>query len=256
MLIFPRMRAAPTPIPDGCGNDRTFGAAGARVMKQIIIAQSIMHFIRDSDTIFKRGNIGVLAAATCEEMLNMQGVRKSDLVVIDASMPVMGGVKLCAALRGKDDLRNVSIILAVDDNVEAGLRSSEARANAVIRKPVDPIELFSRISELLIIPQRKDLRVLLRAAIDANGKPVSFLGMSLNISISGMLLETDMALRQGERFSAIITISHRECAVDCQVVRAVPAGKRFQYGVKFVNMDTKTLVILDQFVKGSIGSRS
>jgi CheY-like chemotaxis protein len=189
-------------------------------------------------------------------MLDLQCARRSDLVVIDASMPMMGGVKLCQEIRHNDDLKNVSIVIAVDDGDEVQLQCRDARANAVIRKPVDPLELFSKISELLVIPERKDLRVLLRASIAGSDKTVSFLGMSHNISISGMLLETDHVLRQGDRFSAIINVSHREFAVECRVIRASAAGKRFRYGVQFLNLDTKTLVILDQFVKGGIAIKT
>ncbi len=222
-------------------------------MKKIIIARSIMHAIGDQDTLFKRGNLAIFTARTCEEMLNIQGVRKADLVVIDASMQQMGGFKLCSAIRGDDDLKKVSIILAVDDTEEERVQSRDARANAVVVKPVDPVQLFSRISELLIIPQRKDLRVLMRATIKGREKSVSFLGMSHNISISGMLLETDQVLSQGDRFSAVITVSHREIAFECLVRRVVPDEKRIQYGVQFVNPDTKALIIVDQFVKGGIG---
>jgi DNA-binding response OmpR family regulator len=171
-------------------------------------------------------------------------------------MPMMGGIKLCQAIRENDDLKKVSIVMAVDDGAEALVQCREARPNAIIRKPVDPLELFSKLSELLVIPERKDIRVLMRASIAASDKTVSFLGMSHNISISGMLLETDYALRQGDRFSAIITVSHREFAVECRVIRAAAAGKRFRYGVKFLNLDTKTLITLDQFVKGGIASKS
>ncbi len=210
-----------------------------------------MHAIGDQDTLFKRGNLAIFTARTCEEMLNVQGARKADLVVIDASMQLMGGFSLCSTIRGDDELKNVSIILAVESEEELA-RSRDAGANAVVLKPIDPVELFSRISELLVIPHRKDLRVLMRSTIKGRDKAVSFLGMSHNISISGMLLETDQVLSVGDRFSTVITVSHREISFECLVRRVVATEKRLQYGVQFVNPDTKALIIVDQFVKGGI----
>ncbi len=236
-------------IPGGYASDGT--ALKSVRMKKIIIARSIMHAIGEQDTLFKRGNLAIFTVRTCEETLNLQGVHKADLIVVDAAMQLMGGIKLCSAIRGNSDLKSVSIIVTVDTEEEQA-RSREAGANAVVLKPIDSVQLFSRISEFLIIPQRRDLRVLMRATIKGRDKAVSFLGMSHNISISGMLIETDQVLSVGDRFSAVITVSHLEIPFECLVRRVVPSAPRLQYGVQFVNPDTKALIIVDQFVKGGI----
>lgn len=222
-------------------------------MKKIIIAESIMRDIGGLDSVFKRGDITTYTAVTSEEILNVHGVRKADLIVTDLALPLMGGAKLCSAIRSDDGLKNVSIIVACD-NTDASLSSCrEAGANAVISKPVDPVQLFLKISELLVIPQRKDLRVLLRVSVKGRDGDTSFFASSQNISISGMLLETDRGLKQGDRITCALNIGHIEVAAQCLVTREnrTPSG-RLRYGVKFLNLDTKSLIVIEQFVKSHV----
>jgi len=221
-------------------------------MKKIIIARSIMHAIGGNDTIFGRGTIATYTVRTSEEILNVQGVRKADLIITESTLPLMGGAKLCAEIRKNDGLKNVSIIMACDGTEESMAQCREARANAVIKKPVDPIQLFSKVSELIMIPQRKELRIPFRAMVKSGGEQAPFSGTSHNISISGMLMETDRELKKGERFVSTIAVGYREMAIECAVVRVAAVGGTYQCGVKFLNLDTKSLIIIEQLVKGSI----
>ncbi len=211
-----------------------------------------MHAIGGNDTVFGRGTISVYPARTSEEILNIQGVRKADLVITESTLPLMGGAKLCTAIRSHDDLKNVSIIMACDGTEESMAQCRQAHANAVIKKPIDPIQLFSTVSELIMISQRKELRIPLRATIKGGAENDSFSGMSHNISISGMLIETDRELKVGERFMGTVDVGHREIIIECQVVRLALMAGKYRYGIQFINLDTKSLIIIDQLVKGSI----
>ncbi len=219
-------------------------------MKKIIIAETIMRGIGGLDAFFRRGDITTYPAVTSEEVLNIHGVRKADLIITDLALPLMGGAKLCAAIRSDAALKHVSIIMACDD-AEAPLSAcGEAGANAVLSKPVDPVQLFSKISELLVIPLRKDLRVLLRVSVKGREGDSSFFASSQDISISGMLLETDRGLKKGDRLICSLNIGHSEVTTACEVTRVnKTASGRLRYGVKFLNLDTKSLIVIEQFVK-------
>ncbi len=221
-------------------------------MKKIIIARSIMHAIGGHDTVFGRRTITTYTARTSEEILNIQGVRKADLIITEATLPLMGGAKLCEVIRNNAGLKNVSIIMTCDGTEESVAQCREARANAVIPNPVEPVQLFSKISELIMIPQRKELRMALRGAVKGTGENASFLGILHNISISGILVETDRVLKREERFTGTITVGHREVVVECEVIRASKSAGKNQYGVKFLNLDIKSLVLIEQLVKGGI----
>jgi DNA-binding response OmpR family regulator len=222
-------------------------------MKKIIVAEGILQAIGRHATIFGRGTIELYTARSSEEILKIQRARKADLIITDITLPLMGGAKLCSVIRGDADLKDVSIIMICDVAEAASVQCKEARANAVILKPVDPVELFSRMSELLVIPQRQHIRSLLHVSINGREGNNSFLSVSNNISISGLLLETEQALKKDDRVTCAVAIGRREIVADCVVTRVdKPVSGKFRYGIKFVNLDTKSLVIIDQFVKGGI----
>ncbi len=218
-------------------------------MKEIIIARSILHSIGDEGTLFSRGNITTHAARSSEEILNLHGVHRADLIITDVGLPLMGASALCSAIRSNQDLKNVSIIAVCEGTPESIAQCRDVRANAVLPKPIDRVQFFSKISELLVIPQRKDLRSLLRLSVQGNQGENGFFAMSHNISISGMLIESDHVLKEGDKFFCTFNISHSEIRTECMIMRAQTVSGRRKYGVKFLNSDTKSLVIIDQFVK-------
>ena len=219
-------------------------------MKKIIIGRTILHELGGIDSVFKRSDITFFPARSTEEMLNIHGARKADLIIVDDLLPIMGGAKLCSALRSDAALKYVSIIIICEDTKAALSQCKEAGANVVLRKPVDYGELIWKASELLVVPQRKDLRALMRGSIKGVEGDRPFFAMSQNISISGMQLETDRALQLGEQLTCAFSIAHSEVTITCRVERVdEEASGRRKYGVRFMNCDTKSLVIIEHFVK-------
>lgn len=219
-------------------------------MKKIIIAESIMHAIGENNTIFSRGGIKFSPARSSEEILNLHGVNKADLIITDDSLPLMGGVQLCSLLRNDAYLRDVSIIMVCENSENALSRCRDAGANIVLGKPLDPGALLWKASELLLVPQRKDMRVLLRVSVKGMEGDTPFFAQSQDISISGMLLETDHALRKGDQLTCAFNIAHSEVTVDGMIERVDPLmSGRFRCGLKFTNCSTKSLVIIEHFVK-------
>jgi CheY-like chemotaxis protein len=221
-----------------------------KFMKKIIIAEPIIRTFERSDTVFGRGSISLLSAASSEEILNLHGAHKADLIITDFDLPFMGAVKLCSLIRSDAGLKKVSIIVVCNNSDASQAACQESGANAFIPKPADPNVLFAKISELLVVPQRKDMRVLQRISVKSVEGDATFFAQSLNISISGMLLETDRAFKKGDRLTCAFNIAHSEIVVECMVMRTdrTASGRR-RYGVKFMNYDTKSLIIIDQFVK-------
>lgn len=222
-------------------------------MKQIIITMGIMHAIGGGNTFFGRSNIKIYPARTAEEVLELHGLHKTDIIIAEDALPLMGGAKLCSAIRSDESLKHVSIIMVCDGTPDSLAQWQEARVNGVVPKPLDPVLLFSKISELLVVPQRQDLRLLLHVTVSGQEGGTPFLGISENISISGMLLETDQVLTQGDRIGFTIEIAGRKIVAQFLVMRVDKAASgKFRYGVKFLSLDTKSLIIIDQFVRGGI----
>jgi CheY-like chemotaxis protein len=222
-------------------------------MKKIIIAEPIIRDIERNNTVFGRGSISIISAMSSEEILYLHGTHQADLIITDFELPFMGAAKLCDLIRNDDGLKNVSIIVVCNANDASLVQCRESGANACIPKPAGADVLFSKMSELLVVPHRKDIRVLQRISIKSIEGDATFFAQTLNISISGMLIETDRAFTRGDRLTCAFNIAHNEVIVECMVMRTdrTVSGRR-QYGIKFMNCDTKSLVIIDHFVKSQV----
>jgi DNA-binding response OmpR family regulator len=222
-------------------------------MKKIIIARNIMHAIGNHDTIFQRSNITTFPARTSEEILNLHGVHKADIIITEESLPLMGGIKLCSAIRSDAGLKNVSMIMICEGSEPSLSRCRDAQVNIVLPKPLDPSQLTWKVSELLLAPQRQDMRTLLHVSLTGLEKDSTFLGVSHNISISGMLFETDRVLKNGDRMTCTFQLGKREIVAEAEVKRLVRLSPgRFHYGVRFVNLDMKFIILVEQFIKGRV----
>jgi len=222
-------------------------------MKKIIIARTILHAIGSHDTIFQRSNITTFSARTSEEILDLHGVHKADVIITEEGLPLMGGIKLCSVIRNDARLKDVSVIL-ICEGIELSLsQCRDAKANIVLFKPIDFPQLAWKVSELLLAPQRQDMRTLLHVSLKGMEKSSTFLGVSHNLSISGMLFETDRVLKKGDRMTCTFQLGRREIVAEAEVKRLVKLSSgRFLYGVRFVSLDMKYIVLIDQFIKGRV----
>ncbi len=213
-----------------------------------------MHAIGSHDTIFQRSNITTFSARTSEEILDLHGVHKADIIITEEGLPLMGGIKLCSAVRSDARLRNVAMILICEGPEPLLARCRDAGANIVLPQPLDLAQLTWKVSELLLAPQRQDMRTILHVSLNGQEKSSTFLGVSHNISISGMLFETDRMLKKGDRVTCTFQLGRREIVAEAEVKRLIKLKtvKRFHYGVRFLNLDMKFIILIDQFIKGRV----
>jgi CheY-like chemotaxis protein len=222
-------------------------------MKNVVIAKSILPAVDKSGTLFGRGGLRLHPVDTSEEMLDLHRRIKADLIIAEFSQPVMSGAELCTVVRSEPGLRDVSFIIACEDSNVSQAACRTAGANAVITKPLDPFALFSKVSELIIIPHRKDMRVLLSVSVEGKESGEAFFAASHNISVSGMLLEASRELKVGELLKCSFRIAHSEVSAECAVIRLdrKDAG-RYRYGVRFLNLAARNFIIIEQYVKSRL----
>lgn len=113
-----------------------------------------------------------------------------------------------------------------------------AGANLVLSGEVDPLLWDDRLEELLSVPRRREVRVPVRLEVWsrlAADHPVE--GLSLNISVRGMLLETAEPLDVGTKLDLGFRLpgESQELRVVGQVVReAEPVEERPRSGIEFL----------------------
>jgi DNA-binding response OmpR family regulator len=167
-----------------------------------------------------------------QNRLNAGGVA---LLIVEKTLP--GLDSFLKNLRKSPTLKRTSVgVLSRDgfDPNEIELLSSGA--NAILRLPADD-EFDRRVSSLIEIPPRRDIRVPVQLQIEALagfGSTVPVL--ALNISISGMLVESSYELSVGDDISIasqLVENSGQIFRATGKIVRRTPRG---QFGIRFADI--------------------
>jgi CheY-like chemotaxis protein len=98
-----------------------------------------------------RGNgVGVTAAASGSEALELLAGEKFDLVLMDLQMPAMSGVETVRRIRSNPENARIPIIAMSADTFDGDVaRLTEARMDDYITKPVDPDALLATVRRWL-----------------------------------------------------------------------------------------------------------
>lgn len=99
-------------------------------------------------------NITTLRATNGQECLKVVRDEKPDLVLLDIMMPNMSGYEVCKAIRADAATKELPIILVTAlhemADIELGM---DLGANDFLTKPVNRVDLLSRINTLLRVHQ-------------------------------------------------------------------------------------------------------
>jgi c-di-GMP-binding flagellar brake protein YcgR len=125
----------------------------------------------------------------------------------------------------------------LNDGREQGAR---CRANEVLTLPVATPVLIEKAQQLLSVPGRKSLRLLLTLSVQGRERDSSFYCRSEDISVTGMLVETDRSLANGDRVSCVLTLPGPvEVRASGEVVRVIrPAldSNLYRCGIRFIDL--------------------
>jgi len=98
----------------------------------------------------EREGYRVLQAQDGEEALLVANEQKPDLVLLDWMLPQLSGIEVCRRLRGRQETRNVPIIMLTARGEENDrIRGLDTGADDYITKPFSPRELLARIQAVL-----------------------------------------------------------------------------------------------------------
>jgi CheY-like chemotaxis protein len=218
-------------------------------MKKIIMADTLKSLVGGNDGMLSRGDFTIRWAGNSEEIVYLHKKEKADLIVADLEMSGMPASKLCKIIRADENLRAVSIIMICPDSYPAVEKASSCGANAVM-KPVSPLRLFHRISDLLDIFARADMREIVRVDVTLEHGSDHFFGVSLNISASGMLIETGRILAIGYRVTCSFILNY-PAYTGAEVVRIEEkSAGLYLYGVRFTDVDARSKALIEEFISG------
>jgi len=203
-------------------------------LQKILIVNNQPNFLERNEDLLNRIGFKIYTATSALEAMQIHRVHRVNLIIAMLDMPEMGGDVLCSLIRQDPALRKVSILLICQPTAAQIKRASSCSANAWICKPLQPGLLLQEVGKLISIPTRVDHRAGIHGIVRCKW----FTGISRNISVSGVLCETDVEIDPEELITSMsVSINSREIKSDGKVARAVrlPNG-RYNYGVQFVGL--------------------
>ncbi len=220
-------------------------------MKKILLVDDLVTFVEREKSILNRTDFKIFTCTSGEEALEIHKREAIDLIVTDLDMPGISGDKLCSMIRQDKRLKEVSIIIVCANSASDRARVARCQANAQVTKPIRPLEFLETVTRLLDIPERKSYRVLLKVKVKGKSTDEPFFCTSHNISVTGLLIETDKALEKGDIISCSFFLPKSECiTTDAEVMRvAKTAENSRQYGVRYLDLNPKYRSMIDSFIK-------
>ncbi|MGP1275524.1 MAG: phosphate regulon transcriptional regulator PhoB [Caulobacterales bacterium] len=98
----------------------------------------------------KKEGFRVTVAADGEEAMILVDERQPDLILLDWMLPKVSGIEVCRRLRGRQETRNIPIIMLTARGEEADrIRGLDTGADDYIIKPFLMKELFARVRAIL-----------------------------------------------------------------------------------------------------------
>lgn len=222
-------------------------------MKKILIAQELHALLSQDMAFLNRAGITVFSASSNDEALNIHRAERVNLIITQLNMPGMSTAQFCARIREEADLRAVSLIMVCENNPAEKEQSSRCKANAVLLRPVHPVVLMVKAQQLLEIASRESYRVLLRARVESQTRNEQFFCRSMNISATGMLIETEKQFDEGTRlFCSFFLPDAKRVEAAGKIVRTLKKtnGKDGNhYGFMFTEISPEAKQSLAAFVE-------
>ena len=229
-------------------------------MKKVLIAQDIHALLEPNYAFLNRTDIKVFTAATNDKALKIHLKERVNLIITQLDMPGMPSEQFCSLIREDANLRSTSMIMVCENTSAAIDQSKQCRANAVLPRPVHPIVLMEKAQQLLDIAARETLRVLLSARVESHMGGESFFCRSLDISATGMLIETDKPLVEGTLLSCLFYLPNaKKIQASGKIIRAIepaPGDEDYRYGLMFTGISSEARQLLIEFIENqSLKSR-
>jgi CheY-like chemotaxis protein len=219
-------------------------------MKTILLADpSYTRLMLERTCLGRRGH-SIVEAHTGSQGLEQARAHRPHLVLFSYHLGDMNADAFCRAVREDDRTRRTSLLLVVATEPEEIVRRVlGAGANAVITMPLQNAELDEKLATYLNIESRKSVRVIVHTRVQAQSPAGFFLCTSVNLSASGMLLESHAAYAPGTPMDLRFFLPGHPHQIETasHIVRVEEHRGTKCYGVRFDAMDAEHTRLLRQF---------
>ncbi len=166
-------------------------------MKKILIMSSSPSFIERNGALLRRSDFSILNVSNASTGLKILGSETIDLVLVDISLDDMSGDAFCRVVGMKPSSSKFALVLVCNDNSSDIDSLKDCGADVLLARPVKPLQLIKTVGQFLTVQLVRSRRVSLRVKVTSKKDLVEFFCISHNISLTGLLIETEYFLEIG-----------------------------------------------------------
>jgi len=219
-------------------------------MKKILLASTSTAFLARNKDLLTRGDLQIFTTNSCSEAIRLHKEQNFDLILSELRLEDMGGHALCSIVRSEENSAKPGVILICHDNPDEHARVGQSGADAKIIRPIQPDQILDTVGSLLGVQIGRVKRALFTVRVLSKKGVVAFYCVSIDISITGIFLETDYCLELGDRIICQFTLpGASEIETEGDVVRSVKAPEGvYKYGVQFVGLPFTSRKKIESYV--------
>ncbi len=171
------------------------------------------------ETILRRRETIIITALSGSEALLKARDEQPQLVIFSFDLFDMTAPEFCREIRSDSVTRGISLLLVSERETDHPDLCLAAGCNDVIYRPLQRIELDGKVQKLTSIPVRRELRTItkIEVSLEKNGR--FYLGRSVNVSSTGMLIEVDRVLQRVRRTPPVNVSERCRIAEDLREIR-------------------------------------
>jgi CheY-like chemotaxis protein len=227
-------------------------------MPTILLADPVGTRLMLEKTCLMRHRHTVLEARNGAEGLRLAREHHPRLILFAAALEDMDGASFCRAIRGEDGTRATSLLLVVARENDQEVRAiMEAGANDCLVFPLNRLDLDQKIGIYLSIEPRRNARFLVQAKVESASRRGFFLGTSVNLSASGMLMEAFTPFQPGDRVHIRFFLPGipTEIEAEASVIRSEAHPGVRRYGLHFERISATDADLIRSFADLAGGER-
>lgn len=217
--------------------------------KKILLVDDADLFLEIEKRVFKQTGAELLVAHSGTEALKVLYDKKPDIVLLDLMMPDIPGDRVCSTIKNNPMTARIPVIMVTAaGKAEEVERCRRAGCDDFVTKPIKSQALNEKVVKFLNIPHRQSLRILIRLQFET--EKVSSFATSINISTSGMLVETEKKLKVGDKVQF-----HFYLSSDVEVLGAASVVRQEKYqsgnafGLRFDSLSKADEQAIARFVE-------
>jgi len=219
------------------------------IKKILLVSSSKVFLNRNSNLLIGRG-LEIFTASSGEEALTLHEEHIFDLILSELELSGFDGSRLCSEIRMMKNSEHLSIILVCYDILNSIHKVEQSGANAMLLKPLDPIQLLETIGSFVDMQLGRSKRVVLNVKVISKQLDQEFLCFSHDVSNTGILLETEHLLSLGNRIICKFTLDDSvNIEAEGEIIRYLSLSKaRNLYGVKFIALPLPYRTAIEAYV--------